>query len=73
MVDAEKTTAYLEDHTSELNREAVDFGLTRENGAFKIIEGQDGIVVDVKKSVDAIDDSLKEGWKDDNTVNWRQR
>ena len=40
MVDAEKTTAYLEDHTSELNREAVDFGLTR----------------------------LKEGWKDDNTV-----
>ena len=68
MVDAEKATAYLEDHTSELNREAVDFGLTRENGAFKIIEGQDGIVVDVKKSVDAIDDSLKEGWKDDNTV-----
>lgn len=68
MVDAEKTTAYLEDHTSELNREAVDFGLNRENGAFKIIEGQDGIVVDVKKSVDAIDDSLKEGWKDDNTV-----
>ena len=67
-VDTEKTTAYLEDHASELNREAVDFGLTRENGAFKIIEGQDGIVVDVKKSVDAIDASLKEGWKDDNTV-----
>ena len=50
VVDQEKTTAYLEEHESELNREAVDYGLTRENGEFKIIEGQNGIVVDVAKS-----------------------
>lgn len=52
VVDQEKTTAYLEEHEGELNRDAVDYGLTRENGEFKIIEGQDGIVVDVAKSVD---------------------
>ena len=42
VVDQEKTTAYLEEHEGELNRDAVDYGLTRENGEFKIIEGQDG-------------------------------
>lgn len=67
-VDSEKTTAYLEEHASELNRDAVDFGLTRENGSFQVINGQDGIVVDVAKSVEAIDESLQDGWKENNTV-----
>lgn len=67
-VDTEKTTSYLEEHASELNRDAVDFGLKRENGSFQVIEGQDGIVVDVAKSVDTIDKSLQDGWKENNTV-----
>ena len=68
VVDQEKTTAYLEEHEGELNRDAVDYGLTRENGEFKIIEGQDGIVVDVAKSVDTIDESFQAGWKADSTI-----
>ena len=67
-VDSEKTTAYLEEHASELNRDAVDFGLTRGNGSFQVIDGQDGIVVDVDKSVEVIDESLQDGWKENNTV-----
>ena len=47
---------------SNLNQEAVNCGLKRENGSFQITEGADGIKVNVEKSVKAIQDYLKEDW-----------
>lgn len=68
VVDQEKTTAYLEEHADELNREAVDYGLTRADGGFQIVQGQDGIVVDTAKSVEAMDEIFQSGWKADTTI-----
>lgn len=44
------------------DQEAVDYRLTRENGAFQIIEGQKGYFLDVETSIDLINDHLTQGW-----------
>lgn len=62
VVDEEKTAACLETHAEEMNREPVDFGLTRENGEFQITGGEEGIVVNVEQSVEAIDTFFADGW-----------
>lgn len=62
VVDAEKTAACLEAHAEEMNREPVDFGLIRENGEFQITGGEEGIVVNVEQSVEAIDTFFADGW-----------
>ncbi len=67
-VDEGKLTAYLEAHAEEINREAVDFGLTRENGEFQITGGDTGIVVNVEQSVEAIDTFFADGWTEQPTV-----
>lgn len=63
--DEEKITEFLEANASELNQEAVDYGLTRENGEFVIIEGQNGLEVDVAESVVVIADYFSDGWQED--------
>lgn len=62
VVDEEKTAACLEAHAEELNREPVDFGLIREDGEFQITGGEEGIVVNVEQSVEAIDTFFADGW-----------
>lgn len=44
------------------DQEAVDYDLVRESGEFRIIEGQNGYVLDVETSIDAIEDYLTQGW-----------
>lgn len=61
-LDTEAVTAVLDDHLSELNIEAIDNGLVRENGEFKIIAGNAGVEVNVASSVDAIEAFFQNGW-----------
>lgn len=67
-VDEAKAAAYLEEHAAEVNQEAVDYGLTRENGEFVIIEGANGIEVDVDASVDVISEYFAAGWNGDPSI-----
>lgn len=67
-VDADKTAAFLEEHSDQLNQEAVDFGLKREDGEFQIIEGEDGIEINVEESVAAINASVAAGWKEGSEI-----
>lgn len=60
--DREKVRHYLEAHTQEMNQEAVNFGLVRENGAFSITDGQNGIAVDVDASIDEIVSYVEDTW-----------
>lgn len=60
--DYDKVTAWLEENTAELNQDAVNNGLKREDGAFVIIEGQEGIEVDVEASAESIVSYFSEEW-----------
>lgn len=62
--DYDKVSAWLEENTADLNQKAVNHGLKRENGAFVIIEGQEGIEVDVKASAEAIVSYFAEEWNE---------
>ncbi len=66
--DEDQVRAYLEEHVSELNRDAVDYGLTRENGTFTVQEGEEGQSVDVDESVDVILSAFSQGWQEDTTI-----
>ncbi len=67
-VDENTAKDYLEEHAPEVNQEAVDYGLTREDGEFTVVEGKDGIEVNVDSSVQAIADYFAEGWNPDASV-----
>ncbi len=60
--DSGKLTAFLESHASELETEAVDAGLVRENGSFSIVPGSQGVTVNVEKSVEALEDYFSKEW-----------
>lgn len=62
--DYDKVSAWLEANAPEMNQKAVNHGLKRENGAFVIIEGQEGIEVDVKASAEAIVSYFSEEWNE---------
>ena len=61
--DKEKVKTYLETYTQDMNQEAVNYGLYRENGAFQITEGQNGVAVDVDSSADQIVSYIENDWK----------
>lgn len=61
-VDEDKAKDYLNEHVSEVNQEAVNYGLTHENGAFQIVDGKNGMEVDVDASVQALSDYFAQGW-----------
>lgn len=44
------------------DQEAVDYDLVREDGEFRIVEGQSGYVLDVETSIDLIHDYLTQDW-----------
>lgn len=60
--DYDTAAAWLEENTAELNQDAVNNGLKREDGAFVIIEGQEGIEVDVAASAESIVSYFTEEW-----------
>lgn len=61
-VNEEDVTALLEEKADELNQEAVDNGLTRENGEFVFIKGAQGIEVNTTESIAAIEEFVNDGW-----------
>ncbi len=60
--DEEKVERVLGANIENLNQEAVNCGLSRENGSFTIIDGADGIEVNVSESIQAISDYFKQEW-----------
>lgn len=62
-VDRQKAVKALEDNSEILNTEAVDAGLTRENGGFTIIPGSQGVTVNVEKSLEVLEEYFSMEWK----------
>lgn len=60
--DPQKVQSFLEANTADMNQEAVNYGLIRENGGFTITEGQNGVAVDVQKSTQDIIDYIENTW-----------
>ena len=65
--DREKVRSFLEEHTQEMNQDAINYGLVRENGGFRITEGQNGVAVDVERSTDEIVSYIEDTWTGTNT------
>ena len=63
-VDTEKIRRVLEANAQALNTEAKDGGLTRENGAFTVIPGSQGVTVNMEESVAAIEEYFKQPWEE---------
>lgn len=61
-VDEASVATLLEEKAEELNQEAVDNGLVREDGAFQIIRGEQGIEVNVAESVDVVAEYIGSQW-----------
>lgn len=60
--DRDRVKSYLEEYTRDMNQEAVNYGLVRENGGFTITDGQNGVAVDVEKSADEIVSYIEDSW-----------
>lgn len=52
----------LVEKCSVFDQEAIDYTLTRENGAFKITDGQTGYCLDVETSIDEVYDYMTNKW-----------
>jgi vancomycin resistance protein YoaR len=61
-VDKQTTAQLIYAQRGNLNIEAEDNGLVRENGTFVFVEGRTGSEVDIVESVYAINDFLASGW-----------
>lgn len=61
-IDEEKAGAFLEAHAEELNQEVVDSTLSRVNGSFQIVPGQDGVEIDAEASVENMHSFFAEEW-----------
>ena len=66
--DKESIRRILTERCGEYNTEAKDAVLTRENGAFSIIPGQSGYVIDEEASINQIYDYLINQWDFNDTV-----
>lgn len=67
-VDRDKLTKVLEENESALNTEAVDAGLTREDGKFTIIPGSQGVTVNVEESVNILEKYFSTEWKEEDAA-----
>ncbi len=61
-IDHAAVTGILTEKAEELDQDAVDSGLVREDGKFRIIPGAEGIAVDVDGSVQVIEDYIAHTW-----------
>lgn len=62
----EDIMSVLENQCASFNQEAVDAGLTRENGQFVVHDGTQGTVIDEAASADKILSVLSDDWKGQN-------
>ena len=60
--DIQGISNILTEKCSGFDQEAIDYQLTRENGEFRIIEGQNGYFLDVETSIDLINNYLTQDW-----------
>lgn len=60
--DEAKIKKYLTANEGKVNQEAVDGGLVRENGAFTVTGGEEGIAVNVEESAKTIAAYITDGW-----------
>ncbi|MCM1058424.1 MAG: VanW family protein [Firmicutes bacterium] len=60
--DIQTISNILTDKCAVYDQEAVDYGLVREDGEFRIIQGQQGYFLDVETSIDLINDHLTQDW-----------
>ena len=63
-VDEDSVRNALETYCVPMNREVVDYELTRENGEFQITNGVRGVTLNEDASVDKVTDYLEDVWKD---------
>lgn len=63
-VDEDSVRNALETYCVPMNREVMDYELTRENGAFQITNGVRGVTLNEDASVDKVTDYLEHVWKD---------
>lgn len=61
-VNHEIVTELLEEKADELNQEAIDNGLVREDGEFKFVKGAQGIEINVPESIIAIEEYVANSW-----------
>lgn len=61
-VDEEDAEAFLNANSDDLNQEAIDNGLVRENGEFRIVEGQSGVEIDKEASLEELKNFFAEEW-----------
>lgn len=61
--DETQIEKFLSKNKGKLNQKAKDGGLIRENGAFQITKGQDGIAVNEAQSAKAIAEYIENEWK----------
>ncbi len=62
-VDSQKISQVLESNAEQLNTEAEDGGLTRENGSFTVVPGSQGVTVNIEKSVEILEKYFSKDWK----------
>ncbi len=60
--DIDQIKEYLEANTDEMNQDAVNYGLKRENGVFTITDGQNGVAVDIDTSAQEILSYIEDNW-----------
>lgn len=61
-VNEEKANQFIQEHKGELNNEAVDFGLRRENGQFVVTGGLTGVALVEDQCTAAINEYFSAGW-----------
>lgn len=61
--DVEAINHILTQQCAQFDREAVDYRLKKENGAFTVIEGNVGYLLDVEASIDKVYDYMMDEWK----------
>ncbi|MCR4674580.1 MAG: VanW family protein, partial [Lachnospiraceae bacterium] len=62
VVSSAVISAYLEENLSTLEKEAVNYGLTRENGEFQLVEGESGYTIDLDSASDEIATYVADEW-----------
>lgn len=67
-VDNSKVETLLGVNEANLNQEAVNSSLKRENGAFTIVDGLDGIAVNISESVVRIQNYVEQEWQQEDAV-----
>ncbi len=60
--DLQAINDILTQECAKYDVEPVNYSLVREDGAFRVVEGQTGYALDVETSIDRVNDYLTQGW-----------